>query len=490
MNKLSEEILSYLLDSSDSMISIINDRMRYVAVNEPFCRSFNMDKRQLVGKCPSELWGENTYREKILSNIERSLGGETVKYRAFFDVPDSPGKYYDVTYRPFKSPGTSLNYTIIETKGIGTGDKLNGQFIDIDQKYKYSESYLPFGMFSCDRQGAILGANDAFYDLLEVSRNDRDKLNFNELLKTDHRFTQHLSSGKTGETATFSNVRMLTPGGREIFARISSHIREDEHSGIITNGTLEDVTREVVLERQLQQAQRLETLGTLAGGVAHDFNTILTTISGYSEMTMEEAGENAVVCEYMESLKAAINKAQNIINQMLVFSRQLEQHRVDLEAYKILKEAVDFVKTSLPSNIKLRTKYESPGGFIYADPTQLFRVFLNIMTNALHAMGEQEGTLTISLAGSKIRGKSYVDIGIADTGKGIDPSIMERIFEPFFSTRKDDGGTGMGLAVAHGIITGIGGEINVESAPGKGSLFTIRIPLEKTGSDTGGYSRD
>jgi signal transduction histidine kinase len=205
---------------------------------------------------------------------------------------------------------------------------------------------------------------------------------------------------------------------------------------------------------------------------------------------MEEAGENAVVCEYMESLKAAINKAQNIINQMLVFSRQLEQHRVDLEADKILKEAVDFVKTTLPSNITLKTKYESPGGFIYADPTQLFRVFLNIMTNALHAMGEQEGTLTISLAGSKIKGRRYVDIGIADTGKGIDPSIMERIFEPFFSTRKDDGGTGMGLAVAHGIITGIGGEINVESAPGKGSLFILRIPLEKAGSDTGGYSRD
>lgn len=481
MEKLSEEILNYLLDSSDSMISIINDKMRYVAVNEPFCRSFSMDKSQLVGKCPSELWGEKIYREKIMANIQRSLGGETVKYRAYFDVSDSPARYYDVIYRPFKSQGTSSCYTIIETKNLGDEARLNGQFMDARQKYKYSESYLPFGIFSCDRHGTILQANDTFYNILQMGRSERNKLNLIKLLKADHRFPEHLQSGKKGETATFSNVRILTPGGKEIFGRVSSHIREDKDLGIITNGTLEDVTKEVVLERQLQQAHRLETLGSLAGGVAHDFNTILTTILGYSEMTMDEAGNNAVVCEYMAKLKSAVNKAQNIIDQMLVFSRQHEQHRVDLEADKILREAVDFVKNSLPPGIIMQTEYESFSGYIYADPTQLFRVFLNIMTNAIHAMEEEGGRLTISLSRSETGGKYYADIGIADTGTGIDPILMDRIFEPFFTTRKDEEGTGMGLAVAHGIITGMGGEIKVESTPGKGSLFTLSIPLEKTG---------
>ena len=482
MPELSQEILNHLLDNSDSMISIIDDEMRYVTVNEPFCRSFNMQRNELVGKCPADLWGEDTYREKIRNNIEKSLSGETVRYRAYFDISGSPGRYYDVTYKPFKSPGTNINYAIIETKGVKFEKEISESNTGRDLKYEYMEKYLPFGVFSCDRDGMILEANETFFTILEVGAYDREDLNFNDLLRTDRRFSDYLRSGKAGETAAFSKMQMLTSQGREIYVRISSHNRKDEQYGIIADGILEDVTREVLLERRLQQSQRLETLGTLSGGVAHDFNTILNTISGYAEMTMEEVGRGTQVYEYMSRLRSAVNKAVSIINQMMVFSKQMDQHMVSLEIDKIIREALEFIKLSLPENVKLKTLYKKIEGSIHADPLQLFRVFLNIMTNALHAMEDGGGTMTISLSESKTDDRSFADISIADTGTGIDPSITDRIFEPFFTTKEANKGTGMGLAVSHGIISGIGGEINVESNPGEGSVFTLRIPLKKMDS--------
>lgn len=479
MENLSNEILTFLLDDSDSMISIIDSEMRYINVNASFCKSFQMQKNDLVGKCPSELWGENTYREKIRKNIERSLKGEKIQYRAFFDVAGSSGKFYEVTYRPFKSPSRRISYAIIETKDISNeinkDEKLPGRYM----QYDFMEKYLPFGIFSCDREGLIIEANDTFYNILEVDQDNRKGLNLNDLMKSDHRFSEYIRSGKTGEAGTFGQMQMVTIGGRELFVRISSHVREDSQNMIIIDGTLEDVTREVILERRLYQSHRLETLGTLAGGVAHDFNTILTTISGYSEMTMEEVEKNSKVYKYMTRLKSAVNKAGSIIDQMLVFSKQLDQHVVALEVDRIIKEAVEFIRSSVPDNITLKTEYNRINGLVYADPTQLFRVFLNIMTNALHAMEKKGGIMTIRLAESSTDNKRFADVSVADTGTGIDPSIIDRIFEPFYTTKEVNKGTGMGLSVSHGIITGIGGEINVESNPGEGSVFTLRIPLKE-----------
>ncbi|MBS0011592.1 MAG: PAS domain S-box protein [Bacteroidales bacterium] len=479
MKNISDEILNYLLDNADSMISIVNKDMRYVAVNEPFCKSFNMNKKDLVGKCPSELWGDRTYRGKIRKNLERSLKGEKIQYRAFFDISGSSGKFYEVTYRPFQSANTSLSYAIIETRDVSQEIQENEKLREKDVKYRLMEKYMPFGIFSCDREGTIIEANETFYNILEAGPENRKKLNFKELIRDDHRFTTHLNSGKTGEAGTFGQVKMLTPGGRELFVRISSYIRDDKQYGNIIDASLEDVTREVILERRLYQSQKLETLGTLTGGVAHDFNTILTTISGYSEMTMEEVAKDSVVHDYMARLKEAVDKAGNIINQMMIFSKQMDQHLVALELEKVLREALEFIHSSIPDNVSLETNYEKIRGLVYADPTQLFRVLLNIMTNALHAMEEKGGVMTVGLGCSSTDNKLYADISVSDTGTGIDPSIIDRIFEPFFTTKDISKGTGMGLAVSHGIITGIGGEINVESNPGKGSVFTLRIPMDE-----------
>lgn len=402
-----------------------------------------------------------------------------MQYRSFFDISGSDGRFYEVTYRPFKSGDANLNYAIVETRNLAREEVKAQAEREMEEKYHFLEKHLSFGIFACTREGYITDANDTFYNILGLDRHSEDQIRFSDFTRKDFRFFEHISSGETGEAGTFSQIQMLTAGGNEIFVRISSYVREDSRYGHIIEGAIEDITREVMLERRLFQAQRIETLGTLAGGIAHDFNTILTTISGYSEMAMEEAGKDSPVYDYMERQRKAVRKAGDIINQMLLFSKQHDHHNVALELDKILDEAVDFILSSMPSDVSIKKDYRKIEGLVHGDPTQLFRVFMNIMTNALQAMEENGGLLRVCLSMSYTDNVSYADIAFGDTGTGIKSSVKDRIFEPFFTTREVDKGTGMGLAVSYGIINAMGGEINVESREGEGSVFTVRIPLYK-----------
>lgn len=482
MKTISDEILNFLLDNSESMISIINDRLEYEHVNEAFCRNLKTDKSEMVGKSPSRLWGDETYRDKIKDNIRRSLNGEKVQYRAYFDISGEGGRFYEVTYRPFRSDRKKVNFAVVETRDVSS--EIDDRLEDAgkEEKYLFMEKFLPFGIFSCDRDSVVIDANHAFYNITELESGKSNKLS--DLFSVDQRFISFINSAKHGEAGTFGQVQMKTGKDRELFTRISCYIHKSEDGEVIVDGILEDTTREVIMERRLYQSHRLETLGTLAGGVAHDFNTILTTISGYSDMALSEVEINSSVYKYIMRLKSAVDKAENIINQMLVFSKRFDQQLVDLEIEDVLSEAVDFLSSSIQGNINLETDIKPVNRSVNADPTQLFRVFLNIMTNALHAMKDQGGTLSVCCKKSVIDNREFADVVIGDTGSGIDISIIDRIFEPFFTTKDVDKGTGMGLAVAHGIITGIGGEIDVASTPGKGSVFTVRIPLQHKNNDT------
>jgi two-component system cell cycle sensor histidine kinase/response regulator CckA len=247
------------------------------------------------------------------------------------------------------------------------------------------------------------------------------------------------------------------------------------------------------------QAQKLETIGALAGGIAHDFNNILATISGYSEILQEDLPKNSSLSENVSKIQGAVQKAQSIINQILTFSRHVEQEKIQVNVAEVLKETIGFIRSSNPANIVIKNRIPDGNENVLADPTQLFRVFLNLMTNACQAMEEKGGTLSVSLSvveGEHVRHEltrdivadEYILISFADTGKGMESSILERIFEPFFTTREVGKGTGLGLSVIHGIITEMEGEILVSSRKDKGSVFCVYLPVAKeytevTGTD-------
>jgi CheY-like chemotaxis protein len=245
-----------------------------------------------------------------------------------------------------------------------------------------------------------------------------------------------------------------------------------------------------MLETRLLQAQKLETIGSLAGGIAHDFNNILATISGYSEMLHEDLPRDSDLSDKVVKIQGAVKKAQSITNQILTFSRHVEQEKVLINVSEVLKETIGFVKSSIPSNIFLKSRIPKVNVNVLADPTQLFRVFLNLMTNAIQAMEENGGTLSVKISVVKrefvqhelnkdIVADEYVLLTFKDTGEGMEPSLIGRIFEPFFTTREVGKGTGLGLSVIHGIITEMEGEIVVSSKKEKGSVFNVYLPVSK-----------
>jgi CheY-like chemotaxis protein len=229
----------------------------------------------------------------------------------------------------------------------------------------------------------------------------------------------------------------------------------------------------------------MEAIGTLAGGIAHDFNNILSIIFGYNQLAMvEKDPENRR--RHLEELNKGAERAKELVAQILTFSRKAEQQMQPLQASLIVKEALKMLRASIPTTIEIRPNIVSEA-LVLADPTQIHQVVMNLCTNAYHAMRETGGILAVSLKEVQIAGEeygyadlapgNYLKLEVSDTGCGIDTKTQEKIFEPYFTTKKPGEGTGLGLAVVHGIVKSHHGHITVYSEPGKGTSFHVYLPL-------------
>lgn len=290
----------------------------------------------------------------------------------------------------------------------------------------------------------------------------------------------------TGEPANFENyssvlgkyfqVTAFQPALRQ-FACIFSDITEQVKA---------EQEREK-LETQLRQAQKLEAIGTLAGGIAHDFNNILTAILGYAEIAREECQPGSPIAKDVEEVITAGKRARDLVKQILAFSRQATIERIPLQPSLIVREAIKLLRSSFPTTIRIIEDIDGNAGQIFADPTQVHQVLMNLCTNAYHAMEESGGVMTISLqkrssTTAELQGcpealpGEYVHLSVRDTGPGIPPDIRERIFDPYFTTKEQGKGTGLGLAIVRGIVISCGGFVTCRSTLGEGSEFCACFP--------------
>ena len=248
------------------------------------------------------------------------------------------------------------------------------------------------------------------------------------------------------------------------------------------------------LQAQLIQAQKMETIGTLAGGIAHDFNNILSPIMIHSEMVMMELPSGSPLQQNMKEIYRAGERARDMVRQILTFTRKQEGERVRIEMSRILKEAIKFLRSSIPTTIDFQYNIETEQDTVFADPTQLNQIIMNLCTNASHAMEENGGTLEVNLKNENLDPESseefhdlepgrYVKLTVKDTGQGIEPEIIDKIFDPYFTTKDVDKGTGMGLALVHGIVKGYGGAVTVRSEPSKGTSFHVYLPVAEEEAD-------
>ncbi len=241
------------------------------------------------------------------------------------------------------------------------------------------------------------------------------------------------------------------------------------------------------LEVQLRQSQKMEAVGTLAGGIAHDFNNILGSIIGYTNLALDDVPDDTIVNDNLKQVLIAGSRAKDLVRQILTFSRHDEQQKKPVEIASVVRETLILLRSSFPATIEIKQNIEADSSMILADSTQIHQVVMNLCTNALGAMGDTKGVLEVSLkdvdlksdtvfSHKKLQAGQYIKLSVKDTGCGIDSAIMERIFEPFFTTKDVGEGTGMGLAVIHGIVENHGGTISIDSEVGVGTTFNVFFP--------------
>jgi PAS domain S-box-containing protein len=246
-----------------------------------------------------------------------------------------------------------------------------------------------------------------------------------------------------------------------------------------------DVTKQRATEERLSAAERLESIAMLAGGIAHDFNNLLTPILIYSENLQNRLKEGSIEANQVQQIHLAADRAKALVRQILTFGRKGERiERVPTPAAEMLRDALQLIRMTVPPNIRLETAVEHDCGVISAAPAEFYQVLSNLCTNACHAMAHG-GTLTVSaakrdLSGPELPAGEYSEIVVTDTGHGIPPAILGRIFNPFFTTKEDGGGTGLGLSVVHGMVTDLGGTVKIESTPGAGTRFIVLLPSRDT----------
>ena len=284
---------------------------------------------------------------------------------------------------------------------------------------------------------------------------------------------------------TIQHQMELEWANADLESRIAQRTEELQQSNIELQQQIEEKDQ---MEAMFLQAQKMEAMGSLAGGIAHDFNNLLTIIQGYSELAVLFIDNREKARESIKTSLKAGEHARQLVQQILTFSRKQPDETAPLNIIPVVKEALKLVRSSLPTTIDIQQHVASGNLSIMGNESHLHQLIMNLSTNAAHAMEEQgKGTLTIgvssignSVAREKLNAEQGIEISVKDTGQGMDAEIRQRIFEPYFSTKNPEKGTGLGLAVVHGIIEGLNGVIEVDSIVGRGTNFRIYVPSLKS----------
>ncbi|NOX80717.1 MAG: response regulator [Deltaproteobacteria bacterium] len=303
----------------------------------------------------------------------------------------------------------------------------------------------------------------------------------------------HRRTPQGGKNENLYSFRAVNEKAEDVYLQINSRLTtwKGRSATIILARDITELKRAArekeKLEGQLRQALKMEAIGTLAGGIAHDFNNILAAIMGYADLAKDELPADSRAVKRIDAVLKASSRARDLVKQILAFSRKEEQDRAPLQLHLLVKETLKLLRASIPSTIEIRRDIDPNSGHILAEPTQIHQVLMNLCTNAAQAMDEKGGVLFVGLDCLELKEKDlkdqedprpglYVRLTVKDTGCGIDPAIMDRIFDPYFTTKEIGKGSGMGLSVVHGIVKSHDGKITVVSKPDQGTTFKVYFP--------------
>ncbi|MFH1033563.1 MAG: PAS domain S-box protein [Pseudomonadota bacterium] len=484
----SEEKYRTIFETAGSAMVIMEEDTTILLANTEFAR--------LTGVRKEDLDGKRSWTEFIASHdVRRMLGYHRLRRvdpgaapRAYeAQVRDNQGGLHDCLVTVAVVPGTRRSVAslldLTERKQAEAERALLATAI----------SQAAEAVLVSDRQGRVQYANPAMERLSGSLRQDLEGRNL-RLLDQGPAFPDEMwmaltrgeawtgrTSGRDGQGAALAVEASLSP------------VRDQ--GGELVNFVLvqRDVTHEARLEAQLRQAQKMEAIGTLAGGVAHDFNNILASVLGFTEIALHDYLEPGHPARSpLEEVVRAGKRARDLADQILTFSRRRGEERLPLSLAPVLKEALKLLRASLPSTIQIQARLDEQTGPVLADPTQMHQVIFNLCANAAQAMGQTGGVLEVGLERRDISQEQalalpglepgpHVILSVADDGQGMAPEVLERVFEPYFTTKGPGEGTGLGLAVVHGIVKSHRGAIRVRSQSGLGTTFQVFFPQAQEG---------
>jgi PAS domain S-box-containing protein len=486
-----------LRDAVDSISEgfVIYDRDDcFVMCNEAYRRLYPEAARLMVPGTPFEeiLWAgldAGWYADAVGCEPEWLASRMNTFNRpsGVIEQPLSDGRYVMISMRRMQNGGIAgLHIDITQMKL--TEDQLRQSRDNLNRAQRLAK----IGSFNRDFRTGEVSGSEEFYRIFGFDQRlpAPTKGEFLPLIHPDDRagYEASMTASEQGLQTSPLTYRFQCYDGsmKWIYTEIET-IFDDGGNPVRRIGTIRDVTeareaeeRQRELERQLLHSQKLEALGTLAGGIAHDLNNTLMPILALSQLLMQQMPEGSSEREDLETVVQASRHGRDLVQRILAFSRNQKAAKTEVDLAATIRQALQMLRPTIPSTVLISEEIEDVP-LVFADAGQLQQIIVNLVTNARQAIGTALGTITVNLSGASQRsnrrqGGDFVCIRVVDTGCGMDAETRERIFDPFFTTKSVGEGTGLGLSVVHGIIADHGGRIEVKSRPGEGTEFTILLP--------------
>ncbi len=507
-----------IFDNSPLGIIRFDDKGEIKECNDKFVELMGSTREQLIGfntandstpemrkAIKKALKGEVATIENRYTSI---TGGRTLDIRVAFNPvnpKNSPtpviASVEDITKRKNAETQLKKSYSELEeivkektselVKEIDERKSAHAALLKSEEKYRSILENMQDSYFELNEDGNLIFFNNSLPELLGYPEQEVKGLNYEQFTdKNEHEkiFKMFNRVYVTGHTSPLIHLTCITKDGiKKNVDIIVSLMKNKNGDPIGFQGLGRDVTEQKIMGKRIQQAQKMEAIGNLAGGIAHDFNNILGGILGYTQLIKMHTLEIPKIQQYVEQVMKASERATGLVKQILLFSRQTESAKIPSDMVAIAKEVIKLLRASIPATIEIKYHFKEDLNLVLADQTQIHQVFMNLCSNAADSMKKQGGCLDLTLTDviitndynnefQELKSGEYIKLSIADTGMGMDRPTIEKIFDPYFTTKAIGSGTGLGLATVHGIVQDHNGIIQVESDLGAGTVFHLFFP--------------